>query len=133
MSELITVSRETALALEDNTRKMERYIMQMGQLIAAMQKRMDAMEEKQAAVTVSHDEVKRLQALIRLRADQICEKHGLDQDSRKVFRAAIKKDVLKRCGVKDLHDIPRSRMEGTERQIDSWTSIKLIMERSGAR
>ena len=104
--------------------------MRMGQVIGAMQRRMDEMEARQAAVTISHADVKRLQGMIRARADEICRKYSLaDRDSPKAFRAAIKKDVLARYQVKDLHDLPAAGMPGAENMIGSWVNIRMAMER----
>lgn len=126
----VVITAQTMNEMEENTRRMGEMILQLGTMMGTMQRRLDAMEARQAAVTISHADAKRLQALMRIRADQLCAKHGLgDPESRKAIRAAIRKDVLKRCNVKDLHDIPEAKLEGTERQIDSWTSIRLIMER----
>ena len=117
-------------ALQENVEQLGRYIMQMGKLIGQMQRRMDEMEARQAAVTVSHADVKRIQARIRSRADEICRKNNLqDKDSPRIFRAAIKKDVLARYQVKDLHDLPAAALAGAGKQVDSWTNIRLIMER----
>ncbi len=117
-------------ALQENVEQMRRYLMQMGQLVAQMQRRMDEMEARQAAVTISHMDAKQLMARIRWRADEICRKNNLqDRDSPRIFRAAMKKDVLKRRQVKDLHDLPASALAGAEKQVDSWTNIRLIMER----
>lgn len=117
-------------ALQENVEQMGRYLMQMGQLVAQMQRRMDELEARQAAVTISHMDAKQLMARIRWRADEICRKNNLqDRDSPRIFRAAMKKDVLKRHQVKDLHDLPASALAGAEKQVDSWTNIRLIMER----
>ena len=117
-------------ALQENVEQMGRYLMQMGQLVAQMQRRLDEMEERQAQVTISHAEAKRLQALIRGRADELCRKYNLqDKDSPKIFRAAIKKDLLKRFLVKDLHDLPAAALGRAEALVDSWVNIRLAMER----
>lgn len=117
-------------ALQENVEQMGRYLMQMGQLVAQMQRRLDEMEERQAQVTISHAEAKRLQALIRGRADDLCRKYNLqDKDSPKIFRAAIKKDLLKRFLVKDLHDLPAAALGRAEALVDSWVNIRLAMER----
>ena len=117
-------------ALQENVEQMGRYLMQMGQLVAQMQRRMDELEARQAAVTISHMDAKQLMARIRWRADEICRKNNLqDRDSPRIFRAAMKKDVLKRHQVKDLHDLPASALAGAEKQVDSWTNIRMIMER----
>lgn len=117
-------------ALQENVEQMGRYLMQMGQLVAQMQRRMDELEARQAAVTISHMDAKQLMARILWRADEICRKNNLqDRDSPRIFRAAMKKDVLKRHQVKDLHDLPASALAGAEKQVDSWTNIRLIMER----
>ena len=127
---LYAVSKKDALTLYKNIEQMGKYMAQMGQLISTMQRRLDDMESRQAQVTISHADVKRVQALIRGRADELCRKYNLqDKDSPKIFRAAIKKDVLKRYQVKDLHDLPAAMLPAAEKQVDSWTDIRLAMER----
>ena len=117
-------------ALQENVEQMGRYLMQMGQLVAQMQRRMDEMEARQTQVTISHRDVLGLMARIRWKAGEICRKNNLqDSDSPRIFRAAMKKDVLKRHQVKDLHDLPASALAGAEKQVDSWTNIRMIMER----
>lgn len=133
-AELITVSREMVEAMAENSRMMGQYIGQLGTMIGVMQRRMEELERQQAAVTVRHEDVKRLNGMIRLRADQICGKYELtDPESRKIFRAAIKKDVMKRCGVKDLHDVPAAQLPGAENLISGWTNIRMAMERRAKR
>lgn len=117
-------------ALQENVEQMGRYLMQMGQLVAQMQRRMDELEARQAAVTISHMDAKQLMARIRWKAAETCRKYNLqDKGSPKIFRAAIKKDVLKRYQVKDLHDLPAAMLPAAEKQVDSWTDIRLVMER----
>lgn len=129
----VVIDAQTMNQAQENVRKMGEMILQMGTMIGQMQKRMDEMEARQEAVTISHGDVKRIQALIRCRADEICRKYGLcDRESPKVFRAAMKKDVLRRCQVKDLHDVPERMRSAVDRQIDSWTDIRLVMERRGS-
>ena len=127
---LIVVDPQGVVAMADNVQKMGQYIMQMGQLLGTMQRRMDEMEARQAAVTISHADVKRIQARIRSRADELCGKYNLaDRESPKKFRAAMKKDILRRWAVKDLHDLPDAALPAVEKALDSWTDIRLIMER----
>ena len=117
-------------ALHEDVEKLGGYLAQLGAIVGSMQRRMEEMERQQAAVTIRHDDVKRLQALIRMRADQICGKYNLqDKDSPRIFRAAIKKDLMKRCGVKDLHDVPAAMLGGAENMISGWTNIRMAMER----
>lgn len=121
---------DTAVQLHQDVEQMGALLMRMGQVIGAMQRRMDELEARQAVVTISHMDAKQLMARIRWRADEICRKNNLqDRDSPRIFRAAIKKDVLKRHQVKDLHDLPAVALAGAEKQVDSWTNIRLIMER----
>ena len=120
----------TGITLQRNVQQLGQYILQMGQLISQMQKRMDDMEARQAAVTVSHRDVLQLMARIRWKAGEICRKYNLqDEKSPKVFRAAIRKDLMKRYQLKDLHDLPAAMLPAAEKQIDSWTDIRLVMER----
>ena len=70
---------------------------------------------------------------IRLRADEVCGKYGLtDPESVKRMRSAMKKDVLKRWGVKDLHDLPDAALPAVASAIGGWVNIRLVMERRGA-
>ncbi len=134
MEELLAVLPMAKVpALQESVEQMGRYLAQMGQLMATMQRRMDEMEARQAAVTISHADVKRLQKMIRTRADEICRKYELqDKDSPKIFRAAIRKDLLKRFLVKDLHDLPAAALIRAEALADSWANIRLVMERRGS-
>ena len=121
---------DTAVQLHQDVEQMGALLMRMGQVIGQMQRRMDEMEARQAAVTVSHADVKRIQARIRSRADELCGKYNLqDRESPKKFRAAMKKDILKRWAVKDLHDLPDAALPAVEKALDSWTDIRLVMER----
>ena len=130
---LYAVSKKDALTLYENISQMGKYMAQMGQLIGQMQRRMEDLEARQAAVTISHADVKRIQARIRARADELCGKYNLaDRESPKKFRAAINKDTMKRYGVKDLHDLPAAGMAGAENMIGSWVNIRMAMERREA-
>ena len=128
------ITREAAEGMALNTRKMGEMILQMAGMMAQLQARMDEMEKAQAAVTVRHADVKRLNALIRQRTEAVCAKYALtDPESRKVIRAAIKRDLQKRFGVSDLHDLPAAALDRAEGLIDSWVSIRIVMERRGAQ
>lgn len=121
-------------ALAENVEQLGRYLVQMGQMLSVMQARMDEMEARQAQVTIRHADAKKIMALIRARAAELCRKYSLeDPKSAAVLRAAMKKDVLKRYAVKDLHDIPAAGLSGAENLIGGWTNIRLIMERRGSK
>ena len=127
---MIVVSQKTIAAMDANAQKLGEVILQLGTMIGAMQRRLDQLEARQAQVTISHGEAKQLMARIRWKAAETCRKYNLqDKDSPKLFRAAIKKDVLKRHQVKDLHDLPAVMLPAAEKQVDSWTDIRLVMER----
>lgn len=116
--------------MEQDARKMGDLLLQMGSMISTMQKRMDEMEARQKQVTASHEEVKRIQRVIRWRAGEICDKYQLtDPESGKILRAAIKKDILNRWGVKDLHDLPERALDAVRAAVGSWVNIRLVMER----
>ena len=121
------VPMETAVILQQNTEQLGAYLVQMAHMMMQLQGRLDELEEKQKAVTVTHDEVKAIQLLIRLRADEYCEKYGLEdaKDAAKI-RAAIKKAILVRYGIKDLHDVPAIARQAVEALISRWADIKLV-------
>ena len=121
------VPMEMAVILQQNTEQLGAYLVQMAQMMMQLQGRLDELEEKQKAVTVTHDEVKAIQLLIRLRTDKYCEKYGLEdaKDAAKI-RAAIKKAILVRYGIKDLHDVPAIARQAVEALISRWADIKLV-------
>ncbi len=127
---LPAIPEDTALILRENVEKLGEYLLTMGKMITRMQRRMDELEAQQAAVTVRHADVKRLNALIRTRAGEVCERYRLtDAESVKLIRAAIKKAALDRWGVRDLHDLPAAHLAGAEDGIRKWTNVRLVMDR----
>lgn len=128
MNEIILMP-EVAQALSGNVEALGAYLVQMGQMMNRMQKRLDEMEENQRKITLTHQEVKDLQVLIRLRAMEYCEKYQITDPAclRKVS-AAMKKAVLTRYGVKDLHDVPAIARSAVEAQICHFTDIRLVMK-----
>ena len=121
------VPMETAVILQQNTEQLGAYLVQMAQMMLRMQNRLDELEEKQKAVTVDHGEVKIIQQLIRMRADEYCEKYQLTdpKDAGKI-RGAIKKSILARYGIKDLHDVPAIARQAVEAQIGRWADIRMV-------
>lgn len=118
---------DVAAMLQANTEQLGTYLVQMAQMMHIMQKRLDELEEKQKAVTVTHDDAKGIQQLIRMRADEYCEKYGLAdvKDAAKI-RTAIKKAILVRYGIKDLHDVPAIARQAVEALISRWADIKMV-------
>ena len=123
----IILMPDVATTLQQNTEQLGAYLVQMAQMMHIMQRRLDELEEKQKAVTVDHSEVKMIQQLIRLRADEYCEKYGLEdpKDAGKI-RGAIKKAILARYGIKDLHDVPAIARQAVEAQISRWADITAV-------
>ncbi len=126
----VVISAQSMNQMKENAQRMGEMILQLGTMIGTMQRRMDEMEARQSAVTISHRDVKQLMARIRWKAGEICKKYNLqDSESPKIFRAAIRKDLLRRWQVKDLHDLPETALPAAEKGIDNWTDIRLLMER----
>jgi len=122
--------KPVGVVMADDVKLLGQYLKQMGNMMAAMQKRMDELKARQAQVTISHADVKRLQAMIRIRVQEICGKYQLtDKDSGRILRAAIRKDLMRRFLVKDLHDLPERALASAENAIGSWVNIRMVMER----
>ena len=120
---------DTALALQGSVQQLGEYILRMGQLIGQMQRRMDELEARQKQVTVSHRDALRLQAMIRARGEEYCQRYNLNSpDSLRVIRAAIKRDIRQRYGVKDLHDLPAGMLRAVEDEIIRWANIRLVLD-----
>lgn len=121
--------REAAVARqEEAVGRLEECLAQMGRMLAAMQRRIEDMEAREQAVTVPHSEVKVIMARIRFRSGEIVEKYGLEKANVKIFRGAIRKEMQKKYGIRDLHDLPASEIGAAERWIDGWNSMRLVME-----
>ncbi len=124
----LTPAGDTALALQGSVQQLGDYILRMGQLLAQMQRRMDELEAQQKQVTVSHADTLRLQGMIRARAAEYCERYSLmSADSLRAIRGAIKRDILKRYGVRDLHDLPAVMLHTVEDEITRWTNVRLML------
>ncbi len=128
----VVITAQTMNQMQENAQRMSEMILQLGTMIGTMQRRMDELEDRQRQVTVSHGDVKRIQQLIRIRAQDLGQKYGVtDPETGKILRAAMKKDVLKRWGVKDLHDLPDAALAAVENAIGGWVNIRMVMERRG--
>lgn len=127
--ELFAINSEVHKALHRDVATLSGYVTQMGRMMMEMQHRLDELEEKQKLVTLSHEEVLQVMALIRMRADEYCEKYALtDRKDVTAIRGAIKKSVLHSHGVKDLHDMPAIARPAVETQIGRWTDIRMVMK-----
>ena len=120
---------ETALSLRENVEKFGEYLLNMGKMMTRIQRRMEELEAAQRAATVSHREALRLRAMIRARGDAYCEQYGLrSAESMRAVRAAIKRDLRRRFGIYDAHDLPAAQLHTAEEEITRWTSVRLAME-----
>jgi N-methylhydantoinase A/oxoprolinase/acetone carboxylase beta subunit len=123
----ITLTQDDAAAIRGNVEQLGAYLIQMAQMIQRMQQRMDEMEAQQKKVTLSHRDVKDILQLIRIQGADYCMRYNLlDDGSAKAVRAGMKKAVLNRYGVKDLHDVPAIARQAVEALISRWADIKLV-------
>ena len=122
--------QNTTEMLARNVRQLGAYLSQMAQMLQMMQKRMDEFEAAQKKITLTHQDVKDVNSMIRTAAANYCLKYDImDAGSGKAVRLAMKKAILKRYGVKDLHDVPAIARQAVEAQIMHWTDIRLVMKR----
>lgn len=128
--EAIVIRPDVALDLSGNVEQLGTYLVQMAQMLQMMQKRMDEFEAAQKKITLTHQDVKDVNSMIRTAAANYCLKYDImDAGSGKAVRLAMKKAILKRYGVKDLHDVPAIARQAVEAQIMHWTDIRLVMKR----
>ena len=135
MSELPMRLNETALRADEIPdgyclvpAGMAEQLQQLMSAVPVILRKLQELENSQGTVTITHEQVKKLAALIRLRADEYSEKYSLSgPECRKAIRAAIKKDVLTRAQVKDLHDLPAIALPAVENQVRNWTGIRLVI------
>lgn len=125
----IVLMPEVAADLAGNTEQLGRYLVQMAAMMKTIQNRLEQLEENERKVTLSHTEVKDVQQLIRLRSAEYCEKYNIVSPGnlRRVSNG-IKRAVLTRYGVKDLHDVPAIARQAVEAQISRWSDVRLMMK-----
>lgn len=116
---------------EDAAEQLGRYVQQLGRIVAAMQRRMDDLERESARrVTISHAQALALQKRIRARAAAICARYDLGAPGdQAAFRAAIKRAILQRYAIRDLHDLPLAALDDAGNQADTFTDARLMLER----
>lgn len=121
------VPMETAKDLRESVGNMQILIAQMARLIQDTREQMKEMQAAQRQVTVTHAEVKQLQAAIRISADAFCRRFFFDDPKEaRAVRADIKKTILNRWQVKDLHDLPQIALGPAEKLIDGYGNIRLV-------
>lgn len=125
----ITLMPEVARQLSGSTEQLGQYLVQMATMMNVLQRRLEQLEENGRKVTLSHAEVKTVQQLIRMRSAEYCEKYQITSPGNlRRISAGIKKAVLARYGVKDLHDVPAIARQAVEAQISHWSDVRLMMK-----
>ena len=125
----ITLMPEVARQLSGSTEQLGQYLVQMATMMNVLQRRLEQLEENWRKVTLSHAEVKTVQQLIRMRSAEYCEKYQITSPGNlRRISTGIKKAVLARYGVKDLHDVPAIARQAVEAQISHWSDVRLMMK-----
>ena len=100
---------------------------QLVMVVGRLEARLAALEaDKSDKVTILHADVNRLNKMIRQRADVIGARYELDTAGIRRIRAAIRKDVLKQYGIRDLHDLPAKRLPTCQLLISNWSSLAAV-------
>lgn len=121
------VPMETAKDLRQSVGELQLMIAQMARLIRDTRAQLEEMQAVQRAVTVNHGEVKKINAAIRAGADDFCRRHGFtDAADVRTVRADIRKTLLGRWQVKDLHDIPQIALGNVYKLIENYGNIRLV-------
>lgn len=120
--QLSHTNQATAEQLTGMVQQMGIYLMQLD---VRMRKQEELMQQK---ITISHAQQKQLMAAIRKRGLAICEKYRLPAGAAGVIRSAVKKELLDRWRVKDLHDLPESVLGDALTQITRWDSYSLVRQ-----
>lgn len=97
-------------------------------LWAQMDLRISALEHEVSGRTILHADVMMLHGRIRERVAGESAKHQLIPKAESVLRAEIRKAVLKRYGIKDLHDLPAAKLDEAAGYIDTMPIIRLVIK-----
>lgn len=111
----------------------QRQLDQLTAIVARMAAELDRLDKAaKEPVTIHHAEALALGRMIRARAGELCAQYRLDDKrERLAVNRAIKKDVLKKFDITDLHDLPRTRLEEAGQLVSTWSSYALILELRG--
>ncbi len=133
MEDIIVPEKRELQTQAEIINQMGIFLSKLTGLVTTLQHRVDELEAREYKVTLTHNDVKTINAMIRRKADSFCEKNRItDAGSLRAVRAAIKKDILQRYSVKDLHDIPAFALPNIEKQIETYANIRLVMKRREA-
>lgn len=123
MDKLVELSRSNQATADQLRGIVERLGACLIQLDARMRRQEELMQRK---VTISHDQQKKLMACIRKRAEEVSERYHLPMGAAKDVRAAIRKDVMRRRGICDLHDLPETMLAEITEMVWTWESYTAI-------
>lgn len=83
--------------------------------------------EKCSHATILHAQCLTINNHIRMRATMLCNRYDLDTtNAGRILRNAIKKDLLRAYGIKDLHDLPLRWYDKAIDMADNWVSLPVI-------
>lgn len=103
---------------------------QLTMIVARLEARLSALEDR-GGRTILHKDALALNRAIRDRAAKIVARYDLGEAGEKRIRSAIKKDVLRQYGIRDLHDLPEKMLPACRLLIDQWSSLAAIREVMG--
>ena len=123
----LPITAETAKDLKASVGELQIIVAQLARLVRDTRTQLEDMQSQQRQVTLNHGEVKKINAAIRAAADAFCERHGFgDVADRRAVRADIRKTVLGRWQVKDLHDVPQIALGNVYKLIENYGNIRLV-------
>lgn len=126
---LFAINQDEALSFYKSVGEMRTMIAQMARLLQDTRNQMEEMQGQLKKVTVTHDEVKQVQALIRKAAEDFCFRYGFsDPADLRTVRADLRKTILNRWQVKDLHDIPQVALGNVGKLIETYGNIRLVYQ-----
>ena len=131
MNELITLQSLT----EEQRENLQQIVVTaagLSALWAQMDARITALEQEKTQATILHKDALIISRMIREKADGEAYAHGLDTHGAQLLRGMLKRQVLSRYGIRDLHDLPKCRYGDCTAYIGSWLSylsIKKVREK----
>ena len=96
--------------------------------MARIECRIRDLEQQSAAATILHKDVLALQARIRARADAIAQERRLGPKGTGALRTAMRRNVLQRYGIQDLHDLPAAKLTEAQLYIDAMPMFRTVMK-----
>lgn len=122
LAQLAASNQATAEELSGMVQQMGVYLLQLD---ARLRKQEELLTKK---ITINNNQYNRILLAVRSRANVLLEKYSLTEPCKPSLRTAMKKELLRRYQIKNLHDLPESALGEALAAVAMWDSYSLVRQ-----